>query len=310
MKRSIYILTMLFFSNMGFSQVNTYLNNNPIWEAEMHAYSGWDCTGTDDVYNYYINGDSVIGAFTYKKVYKKGVFNQINSSCLPINITYYNNTLPSFLLRSLDKQMFVYLLDEQTEYLLYDFDLEIGDTLPETYTYNASNTSGVFTVSAIDSVETPNGFLKKFSLLLNGTNYQNDALYEGAGSTGGLIEPIFPNFLSGYHQLNCYSLIDTTYFPVLNESASCNFNASLFEMSDEIAHSVAPNPFSVETEITLGESINGELGIYNLQGKLIEQIEFIGSTVKIQKGNKGEGVYFYRITENERPIATGKLIIN
>jgi hypothetical protein len=81
-------------------------------------------------------------------------------------------------------------------------------------------------------------------------------------------------------------------------------------MSDEIAHSVAPNPFSIETEITLGEFVHGEVGIYNLQGKLIEQIEFIGSTLKIQKGNKGEGVYFYRISENQQQLATGKLVIN
>jgi len=55
--------------------------------------------------------------------------------------------------------MFIFVPGDTAEMLLYDFDLEVGDTLPVTY----NNPPGVY-VTAVDSFYTSAGYRKRFML--------------------------------------------------------------------------------------------------------------------------------------------------
>jgi len=298
------LLSTLFFSLLlpAIAQVNTYFENNPVWHVKKTSYTGWDCSGVIDSRIYTLGADTLINALTYKKVMGHGELSSINTSCVVVGSQTYTNSIPYFYLRSLDKQLYIYLLNDAQEYLLYDFDLAVGDTLPETYTHTSSQ-DGIMVVAAIDSTLTSNGYLKQFSIA--NTDY---VLFEGAGSTGGLDEPIFPLFLSGTHSLLCYYLDGTTYFPEYN-LGSCFSGAGLTKIAAEEAH-VFPNPFQNETTIQLSKPVfNANVRLYTINGTLLQNRQFSGDSVTLKRGELSSGVYFYSITEENQVTVSGRVVV-
>lgn len=293
----VMLMSIGFIQQQAFSQINSYFQNNPEWEINFASY-GMDCVGYQDHYNYYITGDTLINTHIFKKVFKKGIYSQIDASCTPYNHTYYEDTLSSFFLRSTGKKIYVLMPDETDDTLLYDFDLDINDTLPLTY----NNEDPSLTVTAIDSTLTPNGFLKSFELS-NGFY-----LYEGIGSSGGLVEGIFPYFLSGIHQLLCYSLNDTAY--VLSSGGSCTVSLSIQEFNNEFISTVYPNPFSENTVIRLNEELsNATLVVIDLTGAVVRTILFSGTEVKLERDGLSSGVYSYQLMTDSEKFSAGKIVI-
>src|SRR5688500_7976938 len=82
-KRLYLTIAFIFSSVFSFSQVNSYFQNDPQWQIALYAYSGIDCTGSQDFYNYNINGDTVLNSNVFKKVYRKGLYATIDGSCTP-----------------------------------------------------------------------------------------------------------------------------------------------------------------------------------------------------------------------------------
>ena len=75
--------------------------------------------------------------------------------------------------------------------------------------------------------------------------------------------------------------------------------------------SVYPNPFNSSTTIQFNSTINnGELNIFNLYGQKIKTINNItGNKIKIDRDNLPSGIYFIRLTQDNKTITTDKLII-
>ncbi|MCB0380592.1 MAG: T9SS type A sorting domain-containing protein [Flavobacteriales bacterium] len=74
---------------------------------------------------------------------------------------------------------------------------------------------------------------------------------------------------------------------------------------------VFPNPLSIQTTLRSDNSLhNATLTVYNLSGQQIKQIKNInGQTISLQRDNLPSGLYFIRLTEDSKVIATEKLII-
>jgi len=72
-----------------------------------------------------------------------------------------------------------------------------------------------------------------------------------------------------------------------------------------------PNPFSNFVVIHFNTTINNaELSLYNMYGQKIKTIKNIsGEEIKIERNNLPNGLYFIRLTENNKIIAYDKLII-
>lgn len=77
--------------------------------------------------------------------------------------------------------------------------------------------------------------------------------------------------------------------------------------------SVYPNPCVSETTISFNTELkNAELKISNILGQEIKEQNFKLQNVKritIKRNDLISGLYFYTITEENRPVATGKLIV-
>lgn len=75
--------------------------------------------------------------------------------------------------------------------------------------------------------------------------------------------------------------------------------------------SVFPNPFISSTTIQTIENLNNAtLTIYNSYGKMVKQVTNIsGQTATLTRENLSSGLYFIRLTEENKIIAAEKLII-
>ncbi len=75
--------------------------------------------------------------------------------------------------------------------------------------------------------------------------------------------------------------------------------------------SIIPNPFISSTTIqTIGNLKHATLTIYNSYGQALKQVKNIsGQTVSLSRDNLPSGLYFIRLTEGNKIIASEKLII-
>jgi len=307
MKKS-YILSCLiafFLSAPAFSQANAYFLNNPVWLVKTVVYpSGSDPESYEDVFNYYITGDTIISSYTYKKIFKKGTNTHYNAVGMPLGVITYINTTASFFLRSAGTSIFIRYPHQSTEQLLYDFNLAVGDTVA-----SSDATCGeICTVVAIDSISTPYGFRKRFELDYS-PSPTTVYLYEGAGSSGGIIECVGGMFLSGTNQLLCYSMDSTAYFP--SGGTGCELALEVPALTKKYEASVFPNPFSSQTVFEFGKELKeASLSIFNAGGQKVKTVLFSGSSLVFERQELPAGFYYYRLQNNDKEIMTGKLVIS
>lgn len=74
---------------------------------------------------------------------------------------------------------------------------------------------------------------------------------------------------------------------------------------------VYPNPFSAETTFRTKDNLkNARLGIYNTLGQEIKSVENIsGEEYKLSRNDLQSGIYFYRLTQDDKIISMNKLVI-
>jgi len=87
--------------------------------------------------------------------------------------------------------------------------------------------------------------------------------------------------------------------------------AGVNEFEPKTFVSVFPNPFSVQTTLQTDNLLhNATLTVYNCFGQTVKQIKNIwGQTVVLSRDNLASGLYFVRLTEDNKTIAVGKLVI-
>ncbi|MFM7216577.1 MAG: T9SS type A sorting domain-containing protein, partial [Bacteroidota bacterium] len=89
------------------------------------------------------------------------------------------------------------------------------------------------------------------------------------------------------------------------------FPLSIVEVSNSQNISLYPNPFSTETTLWTDKRLNNAtLIVDNIFGQTVAQIINInGQTVTLHRDNLPNGLYFVRLTQNNKIIATNKLVI-
>ncbi len=81
--------------------------------------------------------------------------------------------------------------------------------------------------------------------------------------------------------------------------------------SNESVVSVFPNPFSTQTTLQTDNHFkNANLTVYNSYGQQVKQIKNIsGQTLTLNRDNLTSGLYFLRLTQDNKIISTEKLVI-
>lgn len=294
MKRASLILIILFSLNSIFFFSQDYdpiIKEGSFWDLTDYSYdSQWSCT-----YNsrrYQVDYDTIINNKTYKRL-KKYIISGTETvipSCFEAPYTLKNEYTNSnyFIREDLStKKVFVHTNEfeestEYKEYLICDFDLELGGTIK-----NYPTTPGQVKDIELTSIYTKSNGNKEF-IYNHGTIIHT----EGIGPEFGIVYPFGPTLDSGTNLLcygnnqnnnNCAEILNT-------EKISNHFGISFY-----------PNP--INDFITIENSpLNSSLDIYSLQGKIIKRTKIEDSNTIINLSSLTKGIYFIRLTHSSSKI--------
>ncbi|MFC1733849.1 T9SS type A sorting domain-containing protein [candidate division KSB1 bacterium] len=188
--------------------------------------------------------------------------------------------------------------NDSTECILYDFTLQVGDTL------NTPNLAMITRiVMSIDSVSICGTFRKR----INFYSFY-DSWLEGIGSTKGFFFPALYEFESGF-KLHCYE--DTGCFWLDPQTPDC-FTVDMDDLVNETTGiTLYPNPASDYINVRIDERYfknDRELLLFNSLGQQVKKIKLLKNkdlhTVDIS--NFKNGIYCYRLSYDSNKIRVGK----
>jgi hypothetical protein len=294
------ILVLYFFSHTFLlGQYIPFPNNNATW-VNYHYYFGGEWTTPTinvavQIENFCVhNEDTIINSLTYTK------------------LNYCNGDYRGAL-RDNGGQVFFVSNDSLHEMLLYDFTVDIGDTLTDVF-FN-DNWIDTLYISNITSVTIGAVVRKKIHLSLSsgGFGEMSDHWIEGVGCSAGLlVDPFLNQNISGtYARLECFSTNDSIFNPQSNfyysGSGSCDLNYLSLNGSADAPILLFPNPTSDVITIQLPNSDEVcEIKICNTKGEVVNltNAEINQSQIEIAFQDLPAGLYFISFKNSEMIYST------
>lgn len=297
---AIFILTFAF-ANCQSDIYHPFPDSNATWiGTSWHNEGGSGPCEVNDDYNLYISGDTTVSGYTYHKLYRNGFLSAL--PCAPSGDFYYGQYWAAFRQDKVAKKVYLFL--EGNECLAYDFNLNVGDILPSTCLGGFSDNH----IESTDSVLIGNQYHKRFWISGNGlTNYT--ALIEGIGTYYGAFATIASPFESG-NDLWCVRINNQIVWSS-SAGVECNLITKLENPGIKNQLSFSPNPFSSAATLrTTMRLIDATLTLYDTFGQQVKEVTGISNqTIQLERGNLPGGLYFVRMTQNDKTIAIEKLII-
>jgi hypothetical protein len=277
------------------AQIVNYLENSPKWRQEMWFGGNGSCLEINN-YMYYINGDTTIGNYNYKKVFDRHRINYSWMASPPSYMcegsTFYDRF--SILIRQENN-------NQGWEDLLYDFDLNVGDTLPLTY----NNRNDGIIVTSIDSILVGGSFRKIFNL--SEGNCGSGLLIEGVGFNSGLLET-FPN-AEFPAELLCFTLNDTAYYPYYGYK--CDLSLGLTSQKSRLSIKTFPNPIIDQLAIEMNSSdIIDQIMVCDMLGnkRKLKFLQYTGGSIKVDFSDMRAGIYLLQLMNRKAALTTIKVI--
>ena len=195
MKKQLIII--LLFPQLLFSQTYTpFISTPDSSDAWLDVSSCTDLSCYESYVRLYtINGDTTIGPYQYAKLKCKVEYEQGSdqsqwcTESIDIWEYHYGN------IRENGKQVFIQRLG-LPEYLAYDFNLNIGDTVPSPSNFTGSEANRI--IDSIDAVMV-DGIIRKRYWISSGKH-----IVEGIGASSGLFNPLYQNAFCDMKML-CYT---------------------------------------------------------------------------------------------------------
>lgn len=300
MKKYLSIIFLIILVKFSFAQYQPLPMQNAEWIywGGINLLSCPTCTFVN--YKYYTDGDTVINTQTYVKI-KKTEIPSIN------DMSVYPTYTGAIRQDTLNKKIYVVLTDSTTERILYDFSLQVGDTI-NSVLHDLSNdigSCGVETIYLIDSILINGNYHKTF-YIQGGCGDMSLRFIEGIGSSYGLI---FPNYFGQVEShLSCTKVSGQTYYP--SNTSSCDLVTSVNSLDIDMAIDIYPNPSNNEINIIIPDTEKSTSYILTLLspiGQIVirEKINSKKSIIDISELPKG--LYLLTISVNEN-IFTKKII--
>ena len=301
MKKILQMMAFLF-AVTAKSQTNVYHpfpDSAALWNFSLVAMcwpNGWEF----DSYSVQMTGDTVINGQVYHKL--SIPFVQHNATDLCSESVGYQGAVRQ---DTSIKKVFYVLPADSVEHLLYDFNMQVGDSVKGFIEESTSNNE---VVQSIDSVLVGINYHKRWNI----NPAYNIFLIEGVGSTYGLIKKSPGNIVDQKdYSLTCFSQNDIPLFP--DTSVNCEIINDVKNISSNSYHaSIAPNPFHISAILHAG-SQNGciSLRIYNSIGLLVKEDIILNEEKYILKrAELCNGIYFLHLIYSKGEMTTEKFIID
>lgn len=308
MKKISIVCTVLVLLTIGEINGQTYQifpTVDGYWKVQYGNVICVDIHGISSVcseYQYIVTGDTIISNETFRKISISGQDrNSIDETWTFWNSGYhgcYRNDI-------VNKRVYYIPKDSIIEILLYDFNLNVNDTLPETFVYNQSGYTTI-TIDQIDSILINNTYLKRYHL--DNAGFGGQYLIEGIGSTLGLLSPITPFFEHHYILLCFKNDYDNLCYQDYNDP-DCDLITEVQE--ENLNHTnieIFPNPATNYLRIENPQNRDLSFEIFNTKGQIIKTIWKMENSYSINISELNVGLYFIRISENGIRIKTLKFI--
>lgn len=294
------IIFILFLANNSKAQdYHKLLDSNLYWDVAS-ASMGYICGGYSDYppLRFTISDDTVINNLSYSKFGYYKMYPSMHNpppNCPPffVDTLFYDNVAYYMREDTLNHKVYMYNSYEETEYLWYDFDAQIGDTI--TYPYY-----GEFIVDTIYDIITNDGKIRKYFEC----NYGWHGFYiEGLGGISGPFYEPFAYFESGAW-LMCAKEHDGQS---IWGSDCYDFTTDITEQESEAKLNVYPNPASNFIHIELSAT-PAEINIYNSHGLKIITTIAANKTNTINLSQIDSGIYYLVVLEESGLIISRKII--
>ena len=301
MKRILLGLLFVTLVNVSQGQTNVYHkfpSTVASWSGRFSGYQSPECF--DFVYNLN-NNDDIIGNKVYHLLeYTKTIFPHYGPGldfgmC---NFTVSGSSTWDFIghIRedTIARKVYFLHIDSINEHLLYDFTLNVGDTLKSTLTTYCLYP----TVTEIDSILINGDYRKRWTFNDGGCVW-NGQIIEGIGSTMGLLIPMI-NFEWGGH-LNCFSEENVNMYSQDNTTCPLPLITGITNSKKQYSNlTISPNPAKNSITISQTEPTFNKYEIYSLNGKLVSENKITSIVQKVDLTGYAEGMYIVKLIGTQK----------
>lgn len=264
-------------------------------KAQSSVYHPFPTTNAQWVYLYYddfhqptgpyasyaITGDTIFSGINYKRITGCTSWGACNSGGVR------------------DSNKIIYFRPDTAtiEYVLYDFNLNVGDTMVHPFGGMAGGNDTI-TIMSVDSVQASDGYHRRLWISTW------DRWIEGIGSMEYLFAPAGNAGVSGNDILVCMGTDSGFVYPL--GLSSC-FVSVPEDSPLEYKISISPNPFTDKINITVKTNELLEVSLYDVTSRKIFNQSFTTSTT-INTEQLAKGIYLYEVRNKDGVIKKGKVV--
>ncbi|MCF8232607.1 MAG: T9SS type A sorting domain-containing protein [Bacteroidales bacterium] len=286
MKKTILFafLTILIASSLSGQE---FISTEKQWNVRVN---GWASSYSTEIY--IIDGDSVVDDLNYQKIL----------------VSY--DSLASWDYQGLireDSGVVYYLPPDRDEGVLYNFNLEVGDTAR---IINIFCTDVPIHIADIDTVEYFGKSRKRWTLGKDG--YIRARWIEGIGCLNGPLHTKFEYCMAcPYWELLCYHNNDTLQYQMPGETECYQTTVGITDLNREYAFTLSPNPVRKGNSIHLeSQAVPVNISIFNAAGLLVKNLNPMDDTkIEIETNSFKPGLYFISVTSKEDKKLTKKFLV-
>lgn len=292
----LFLLNIPLFSQAYFP----FPESNASWTIQTYWPDG-SPNGQQSLYDYQITSDTIINALTYHKL---TTVNYSGSFPPYFGVGYVG----AFRNDTLNRKVYYYPKDSLQEYLLYDFTLNIGDTIKgytrdfNHYVFNVSMDTSVnifnnAVISSVDSILINGVYRKKWNYTSYPTGYPDQYpwffdgnIIEGIGNTNGLLEGLWSS-IDFQNYLSCY---------LENEIPFYSWGTCLVGLEEEKnieQIEIYPNPFTTSISIYTSDEIE-KISVFNILGE--EELILFKPDLIIDLSSLSKGVKILKIKSSKK----------
>lgn len=307
------MLLIVLSTTIGNSQVTNYFKEGSRW-----VYSSWESSepGQQTVHRseeqFIIHGDTVISGVPYAKLYSTvhhmlDVFHSWPPHTETIHT--YDSIGPSFIrYDTLINKVFYLPSIDSTERLIYDFNLQVGDTTP-LQSINLETT----VVRSIDTVSVFGISVRRFFITDVSQNMPESLNYilEGIGGSNGLISSTPETYPLGggvyTTLLSCFQNQDSTYLVFDIDCPFIDFISDIKQISDKHVVTIYPNPTHDIVIMNISDDLlHGTYTLFDCTGRVTQSFKLteINTLIRLDTA----GLYFWEVKDKNNLIQTGIII--
>jgi hypothetical protein len=288
MKRAILLFAILtWFSLIAFSQ--NFISENKQWNVRLSFFM------SPSMEIYVIDGDSIYNSMVYKKMWMS-----------------YDSTLSGLMYQGLvreENNVVYYVPPNGTEGILYDFNLEVGESVFLTNMF-CTDLEIEANVIGIDTVVHFGTERKRWELESEGwTEYW----LEGIGSLSGVLHSFYPLcIICPVWELLCFHENDDLLYIMPGQTNCYQTSVGIDEQMTNAEIKIIPNPVNQGQafEIETGQDVS-RITIYNSSGVLVKQLFFV-SNERIVKDTDDmtSDIYLIKIETLDRQEIMTKVVVH